>query len=807
MLKHYFLWVFLAAVATASGCAHADTFTDLAGNVTTGAGGSMAWINQLFGAALGGTDDVFSPIIGVINTATLFLGGLLIAYTLVVGTLNTAHDGEMLGKKWSSVWLPVRIALGVALISPIPAYNNYSGVQVVMAQMIKMGAELGDLTYGAYVDHYVMPQGNATNFTASYAVRLPNLDRAEVELALLQPLYRTVFAQADQMQSLFNLQTQGNGYNAYQYGVRFYCDTDDAPVPAAITDSGFSGATFSLGGCANPSQAKNIRVDFVQYQVDPTTGQVGRVVVYDSLAPIKLFSPVSGNPVNLTGVNAGLVTLYHDALIQTAALALQAYAQDLPASAIKTRKNQILDNLLAGYKAQVVTNPQTTAVLNNQVLAHLNANKSNWLAAGTQYLGAASAVNAISGQGVGSLADGDAQATTATELDGTNADVANKASQAEVFTQESGGLGWLDRMWGAVKSGVDVSGKIENLVAPLKAFMADPARELTKMIVKRLTGLNITNLAGDPIMVAKMVGDNLLSSADTMVKVIMSIFAVAGVIALAGGALSLIPTITAGPTATGIASFVATTGSTFANIMLPIVFIMVVAGATLSVYVPMIPFIIWTGALIAYLALVVEAMIAAPLWAVMHLHPSGDDHVGKGANGYMLLLGVVLRPAFLVVGFAAAVAVMGIIGGWINGVMTSVIASLGQSSEYSLVVIIKMVAGVLVYGVLMLAVIHKSFSLIYHIPDQIMRWLGGAGEQLGTSIAGGMQSASDAAKLSAFNAANSAGSAIGGGLTDAAGRVLTKPKAKKSSADAGENPATHPERKAAPDTKEPTGKV
>lgn len=39
----------------------------------------------------------------ILNSAILLVGGILAAYTLIAGTMSTAHDGEMLGKKWSSM--------------------------------------------------------------------------------------------------------------------------------------------------------------------------------------------------------------------------------------------------------------------------------------------------------------------------------------------------------------------------------------------------------------------------------------------------------------------------------------------------------------------------------------------------------------------------------------------------------------------------------------------------------------------------------------------------------------------------------
>ena len=56
------------------------------------------------------------PLLGgikVFNGGCLIIGGILAAYTILAGTLNTAHDGEMLGKKFSSVWIQfvIRLAL------------------------------------------------------------------------------------------------------------------------------------------------------------------------------------------------------------------------------------------------------------------------------------------------------------------------------------------------------------------------------------------------------------------------------------------------------------------------------------------------------------------------------------------------------------------------------------------------------------------------------------------------------------------------------------------------------------------------
>ncbi|HBT4279727.1 TPA: hypothetical protein MBN48_005259, partial [Klebsiella pneumoniae] len=64
------------------------------------------------------TLNVFSGVMALFLHFLLMLGGIMAAYVLIAGTMVTAHDGEMLGKKWSSMWLPIRTALGTAFLLP-----------------------------------------------------------------------------------------------------------------------------------------------------------------------------------------------------------------------------------------------------------------------------------------------------------------------------------------------------------------------------------------------------------------------------------------------------------------------------------------------------------------------------------------------------------------------------------------------------------------------------------------------------------------------------------------------------------------
>ena len=83
---------------------------------------SMALLASIFGGlgifGSGGSDPIAAGI-RMFNGGVLIIGGVLVAYTIMIGTIGTAHDGEMLGKKFSSVWVPLRTALGTALVLPV----------------------------------------------------------------------------------------------------------------------------------------------------------------------------------------------------------------------------------------------------------------------------------------------------------------------------------------------------------------------------------------------------------------------------------------------------------------------------------------------------------------------------------------------------------------------------------------------------------------------------------------------------------------------------------------------------------------
>ncbi|ELL2572439.1 DotA/TraY family protein [Salmonella enterica] len=115
---------------------------------------------DIFGLT-GGTDEVTKNIVKYFNpyaeniTGTvlrsfsmkiLLVGGIISLYTMVVGTMSTAHDGEMLGKKWSSAWVPIRSTLAPVLLMPVTT-GGYNCVQAIILWLVLQGNQWGNETW------------------------------------------------------------------------------------------------------------------------------------------------------------------------------------------------------------------------------------------------------------------------------------------------------------------------------------------------------------------------------------------------------------------------------------------------------------------------------------------------------------------------------------------------------------------------------------------------------------------------------------------------------------------------------------
>ncbi|STX29845.1 DotA [Legionella beliardensis] len=165
------LFPILAVLFPALAMAATDSslsFTPPAGDV------SVVFLGNLFGIVDGvihGTgSQIMGSIFSVFNAAVLALGGIVAMYIMLVSTVNTAHEGKMLGQKWSSVWVPTRATLGLALL--IPKASGYCLMQIFVMWVVVQGVGAADKVWSAALGYMsrggviIQPQTQVNPITA-----------------------------------------------------------------------------------------------------------------------------------------------------------------------------------------------------------------------------------------------------------------------------------------------------------------------------------------------------------------------------------------------------------------------------------------------------------------------------------------------------------------------------------------------------------------------------------------------------------------------------------------------------------------
>lgn len=654
----------LTVAATAASAQ--NPFTPVSGDL------SVLLLGKLFGGLVGnGGADPLKDLISTFNGAILAVGGVLVAYTIFAGTIGTAHDGQMLGKKFSSVWVPIRTALGTALVIPI---NGYCGMQMLVMWLVLQGVGLADSVWSSLVQGDALMTGTiqASSYKSPETIALANsIAKASICVHAAQ--------------THANINNTGDSWGVYQvnniifYGIKdsfmrkATCGEvkllEETEQAASKVSGDFSNVAETVGKTAST-------LPIIRAQNEATKSMVAEI-----------FSATKGFVVSSPTGNTQQV------------LARSGGVGDL-SPIVEAYNNKVSQAVIDYYK----TNDESGKAVKE------NAVKEGWLTAGAWFIKLSSQMSK-----------------------------ANVALSSTPTAISSGNIfGWdfeeVNRLLSQVE-GELANNKINQKSGIARQNTLDAGSQDTftavigRWIGKFMTSFDISEVGNQtnvhPIIQMKAMGDKLVSSAIISITTLISVWT-AGALGLSAGSVAL------GGGITGAAQAAGTIALGAALFITPIAFSVfgsfLTLGFFLSYYIPMIPFLIWLGCIIGWFILVMEAVIAAPLWAVMHLHPNGDDMTGKGGQGYMLVLGLLIRPTLLIFGLACSLILSMVVGQLVNSLFYEVFT---MSRNGDTVGLVGTILAYVLYTVVMLTFTKKMFSVIHFIPDQILRWVGGGSAQLG----------------------------------------------------------------------------
>ena len=617
---------------------------------------SRQFINQIFGSLLDGGQDAFGSSIATFNGGVLIVGGILVSYTIIAGTIGTAHDGEMLGKKFSSVWIPIRTAMGTALILPVLP-GGYCLMQGMVMWLVMQGVSLANTVWNAYMSSPPALVGKLNPTSKKIITKfVEDVYLAQVCVESFKAAHTTSPAELIGI-TTYNYSAQKNG-EIWEFG-----------------ENGGKLKAPRICGIITPPKKPEIK----------TTNSAATSL-----------SSINGTASYFTSPD--LTSIYDTHISQIANVV--GKMQTLAAEAVKDGGNPNMgeiDTAVTTYENALLG---AATALNSSITSRMAdmASQQGWFLAGTwatQIIFMQNKINAA----LNSF--GSADTYIVKKKDSWWDSVSKYASRGyqalSQRRQEFGNLG--------------TDGASEETTETKKI---SPSGIVAKWLAEMITSIDLEQIKTDtrhPLIIMNQIGDSLFTA-------IMVGF---GIIAAAGLGLGGWKILGSGPDLTPI--FIAIYG-TFG---VPLVGFMGVAGM-LSYILPNTPFFIWIGIIVGWTIMVIEAIIAAPLWAVMHLHPTGDDVAGKGSAGYMLVLGLLLRPVLIIFGLIAAIVLSEIFGKLINVIFFDLFSANTMDGTLGFFAIL---FGTALYATFMFTVLKNTFALMHTIPDQLLRWIGGGTSQLG----------------------------------------------------------------------------
>ncbi len=606
---------------------------------------SIFYLGQIFGNmsfALTGTgSSLLSNLFQIFNIAVLTLGSIVVSYTIILSTINTAQEGEVMGKKWSSVWIPLRAALGIAFL--VPTGYGYSILQITMMSIVIMGIGAGNQLWNQVIN--AMQFG--TGVMGAITVNQDGLNTASQSL-LTSMVCSAVFNGNETCRQAINNQP----VLIYANGNNIYVGIQDDPNNSSL-----------CGGLAPGALPQQVS-DAATW----TTANSTAIILAGSalgLAAQEIFT--STNPNTWTQTN---VITASNAILQGG---IAAAGAGNAAMSLSTQQADMLQ------KAQA----------------------DGWIFAGSYYMSIVSIHQTIPAYPapvpipatVNAATQGNAcYAAYAAAITNMNNYITKTTTQTTSTTTLNLGPNPSAGMLQKVS---------DSITAPLRAS------------IEKFTIYLTTNTNNDPIASLASFGSDLMIVAE----VFWFSFMLVCVVLLLGFCIS-----------SGISPLCAAVGGGI-GMLLPLFTAILLflwgIGATLGIYVPLIPYLVFTFTALSWMLLVIETIVAAPVVALGLVSPSSEN-LGRASSAVTLIMNVFLQPSLMVIGFIAAIkllyAAIAMLNYGFSGTVNASTEGLGIFGTFALLGL---------YGAIVTTIINECFSLIHVLPAKVIRWIGGHAEQSG----------------------------------------------------------------------------
>lgn len=600
------------------------------------------WGNELAGDQAA---EMMLSFFEAFNLVALAIVSGLFIWVMAIAVAGTAHEGTPFGKKYSSLWMPLRFVASMGALAPI--FKGLSLFQIAILACIGFSINLGNYVWDLGVDYFVEHCGQIT-------VQAPDQNVTQ---------YSAIANGSLESLSLQYYLNERRGLNINPGG-----------------EWQFSSNWFSSGGEYTflfNGNAGSITVDCIDESDALCRGKVNAVGT--AISSLSSVAQDLSDP-NTSATNIDPLALYNAAnnVNATILTELQSYAN----------QGQLQEKLA-----------DFTDI----------ANQYGWFIAGSSYWSISWINQEVREAMYSGISYSPAEYTSSEMLamtyglhdyEATKERVANYIKTA--YTTRRG------------ISDTTMAPAVTNENSSLDQLGYWIRTTLNSLVAGNILPIAVEKLSSqDPIMAISNVGDYFIGTAWGLASALGAL----DVAQSMGKAIPLVGKVL--PSLDKYISFL------LFCVFLPLL----LYGLALAYYLPAIPFIRWISALIGWVILIVESLVAAPLWLCAHALPEGDGAAGQhGKRGYFLLLAILIRPPLMVTGFFSAIILMNVLGRLIGASFEMFIAGTAQSKIIGMTGTFSMLV---ILGVVVIMAANKFFSLIHYLPEHVTSWIGQQFHSLG----------------------------------------------------------------------------
>lgn len=730
---------FILLLTSLSVFASGDAGASLSSNaVTNNTDLSVAYLASVFGnvgSVLHGTSgQMLGHLFLKLNQGVLVVAGLWLGYSIFTIIVRSAMEGSFMGQNKNVALTFLKISLGIAFLVPSPS-TGYSLLQTTIMKVVVEGVSLADATWEeglSYIDNggslWHRPEAVSSGSKASGA----SFSGSQAK-PMLKNLSKNIYLSevcmvASSMKKRLDADDESGSsiFNSGMVTKDFTPQYDDANNVVNFPGRNDSVSDVHANSCGSvswdsiPNTNNEAQKATAKYAIAGLVGELqpaAKVYVCQdgAYSGLSQCTGVSGTGNDITNAFFGSIISYVNAVFP-----------------IAQHANKGRSSMAKGF------------------ISH--AKKAGWMSAGRYYWDLAQIQAHY--ENVSNIAN--YVPSNITKLDSDDAkqkalsdiiDIKTAAANADNYIDSS--LAQINNYSGAAHTGDTgasyTGGEHLSSNIILAIILGPVVADIASLILLFTTHIPAVGMGADPIMFLHRVGMAAMAiSGDIWIEVGLGVF---GILM---GTIVCQSAINASTPLTGLADWLKPPLMILAMMFLTI-------GVMLGYYVPLYPYMLFTFGIIGWIISVIEAMVAAPLVALGLTHPEGHDFLGESKQALMLVLGIFLRPVLMVIGLIAGMILsfvalrilvfsysgfisdifyvvkpLGNIDGANGDPLGSSIVAFGNVMLSNLGSLGGMVMSLLAlplflafFASLVYVVTNQCFSLIYVLPDYILRWIGG----------------------------------------------------------------------------------